>query len=331
MSQPKTNRVSWAGWLISALLIVGSVLLWIERQQVVDAISYYQFKPTPAIAKVADESGMTDDARFTFYATNPVIESSESFNRHCERRAPDSPILGCYAANRIYIFDVTDERLDGIKVVTAAHELLHAEYDRLPEAERKRLEPLLQSAYERLTDDKLKARMDYYDKTQPGQQINELHSIIGTEFESVGPELEAHYARYFTDRLGLVALHRQVDDTFKGLANEANDLVARIEQLAATINTDTRAYNEETAALNQAVESFNARASQSGGFTTQADFQAARQELTRRSNRLADSRQAIQSNIVEYKTLLAKLDTINAESASLNQSLDSVLSDVPTL
>jgi len=174
MSQPKAKRASWFGWAISALLIVGSLWLWTQRQYVVDAIQYHQYTPTDAVRQVAEDAGMTEDALFTFYATRPAVESSAAFNRHCERREADSPILGCYAANRIYIFDITDERLEGIKVVTAAHELLHAEYDRLPDSEKQRLNPLLQKAYQSGTNPKLEERMAYYEKTEPGQNMNEL-------------------------------------------------------------------------------------------------------------------------------------------------------------
>lgn len=331
MSQAKTRRTSWVGWIVSALLTIGSAWLWTERQNVVDAIQYHQYTPSPAVKSVAADAGLTEDAIFTFYATRPAVESSESFNQHCQRREADSPILGCYAGNRIYIFDISDARLNGIKVVTAAHELLHAEYDRLPDAEKQRLRPLLEAAYASSSDEKLKDRMAYYEKTEPGQSINELHSIIGTEFESIGPELEKYYARFFTDRATLVALHQQVEGTFEALSEEADGLVKRIEALAGRINTDTAQYNADIAALNRAVDTFNARAGRSGGFTTQAEFQAARQNLLNQSNELADFRQWIQANIAEYKTLLAKLDSINSESASLNKSLDSALQDAPRI
>lgn len=331
MSQPKARRTSWIGWIISAILVICSVALWTQRQNVVDAIQYYQYTPTPAVSSVAADAGLTDDAMFTFYATRPSIESSDIFNQHCERREPDSPILGCYAANRIYIFDISDERLKGIKVVTAAHELLHAEYERLPDAEKRRLQPLLEAAYGSVDDEKLDARMKYYEKTEPGQSINELHSIVGTEFETISPELETYYARFFKDRAALVALHKQVESTFESLSEEADGLVSQIEKLAFQINADTDQYNRDTEALNQAVQSFNARAGRSGGFTTQAEFQAARQALVSQSNALSVYRQRIQSNITQYKTLLAKLETINAESTSLNESLDSVLQDAPKI
>lgn len=331
MSRPKTKGASWLGWAVSAILIIGSLWLWTQRQYVVDAIQYYQFTPSETVRQVAQDAGFTDDAVFTFYATRPVVESSARFNEYCERREADSPILGCYSANRIYIFNVTDDRLEGIKVVTAAHELLHAEYDRLPVSERERIDGLLEKEYQSGSNPKLEERMAYYERTQPGQNLNELHSIIGTEFASISPELEEYYARFFRDRQALVTLHEQVEQQFESLSEEADALVDQIEDLALTINNDTKQYNDRVEALNQSVEEFNDRASRSGGFTTQAEFQAARQDLIAQSNGLAAFRQTIQANIAQYKTLISKLDSINAESASLNQSLDSTLSEAPSI
>jgi len=319
------------GWIVSALLIAGSIWLWVERQYVVDAIQYSQYSPSSTVKDVAERAGLTDDARFTFYATRPSVETSEAFNQHCQRKEADSPILGCYASDRIFIFNITDERLKGIKTVTAAHELLHAEYDRLPDSEKKRLQPLLQAAYQRVTNSDLEARMKYYEKTEPGEAFNELHSILGTEYGSLGKDLDNYYKKYFKDRTALVALHQKVEQTFNALSDEADALVGQIEKLAASINNDTAQYNADVTSLNAAVTSFNSRAQQPGGFTTQQEFQTARQKLINQSNALAAFRQQIQANIAEYKTLLARLDSINSESASLNASLDSTLSDVPKI
>lgn len=332
MSQAKTRRkTSWVGWLFATALIAGSLWLWFERQYVVDAIQYYQYQPSQAVEEITKKAKLTDSAKFTFYATHPAIESSDAFNQHCERREANSPILGCYAANRIYIFDVTDERLKGIKAVTAAHELLHAEYDRLPESERQRLEPLLRAAYEKVVTPELEERMKYYEKTEPGEEFNELHSILGTEFVSLGPELEDHYRQYFHDRQAVVTLHEKVERVFSDLSKEASRLADQIEQLARKINDETKQYNQGVGVLNRDVEAFNARASRAGGFTTQSEFQAARQALVDRSSGLNALRQQIQTDIATYKTLLARLDSINAQSAKLNQGLDSTLSDAPTI
>ncbi len=46
-------------------------------------------------------------------------------------------ILGCYnpSSRDIYIYNVTNSELDGVKEVTAAHEMLHAAWERLSESE----------------------------------------------------------------------------------------------------------------------------------------------------------------------------------------------------
>jgi len=170
--------------------------------------------------------------------------------------------------------------------------------------------------------------MKYYEKTEPGEAFNELHSILGTEYLSLGPELEDYYKHYFKDSAALVALHQKVAQTFLKLHEEADSLANEIEKLAHSINSKKAQYDVEVAGFNQSVEYFNTHAQE---FTTQQDFQAARQRLINKSKELGDFRQSILADIAKYKTLLAKLDAINAEAASLNASLDSTLSDVPKI
>lgn len=332
MSQPNRRRGTFVGWIFSGLLIAASLLVWTERQYVVDAIAYYQYEPTAAVESLAREATLTDSAKFTFYATRPAVQSKQDFNQNCPRTDPDSPILGCYAANRIYIYDVTDERLNGIKTVTAAHEMLHAAYDRMSESERSRINELLRATYKEGENENLDSRMDYYAEAQPGQSLNELHSIIGTEFARISPELETYYAQYFQDRAALVALHQRVESQFDSLRAEAESLVSTIETLARDINQSTNEYNQSIAELNQDIKAFNARASQPDGFRSQSEFEAARQELIAQSSALDARRDRIETLLTQYRSALAKLDTINAESASLNAGLDSTtLQDAPSI
>lgn len=325
------KRASWVS-LAGLVILLGMILTsMVYRQQITDAVMYYQYQPTPAVEEITADSNLTNEAKFIFYASHPAVEASNDFNKHCERKEADSPILGCYSAGRTYIFDVTDERLDGIEVVTASHELLHAVYERLSIPEKERVTELLQAEYKKVGDGDLKKRMAYYERTEPGESINELHSIIGTEYASISPALESYYKKYFNDRSTLVSLHAKVNAVFEDLSEEADDLIDRIELLAGSINNDTKQYNIDVQSLNADVAAFNTRARSNGGFTTQAEFEAARQELLRESERLNTVRQTIEANINRYKGLLARLDAINSESASLNQSLDSTLSEVPTV
>lgn len=328
----RARRVSsWVGWLLAGVLLVVSLLMWFERQWVVDTIQYHQFRPTKQIASITKRLGLTDDAKFTFYASHPSIENSDTFNQHCKRQEANSPILGCYSNGSIYLYDITDQRLDGIEEVTAAHELLHAEYERLSDSEKSKIAPLLQEAYDNLADDELKKRMDYYDRTQPGETYNELHSIVATEFSEISDELEQYYKRYFTDRQSIVRLHSQVDAQFSELSEEANTLVKRINNLTRTINSETRQYNEGVASLNGSVASFNARAETPGGFASQGAFEAERAALEAERQRLENLRQRITGNITTYKSLVAQLEAINTQAASLNASIDSVLAEEPRL
>lgn len=323
--------MSWVGWLLSALIIAAACITWFERQRVIDTIQYYQYTPLSDIKSITEKIQLTDEATFLFYASQPSLETSESFNQYCERQESDSPILGCYSARMIYLYDITDERLDGIEEVTAAHELLHAVYERLSADEKSRLEPLLDEAYEELADDELERRMEYYDRTQPGEKYNELHSIIATEEEAIDDDLEQYFAKYFKDRGAIVALHTKVDDQFKKLSSEADALAKRINALASSINSDTEQYNTGVAALNAEVTAFNQRASQPGGFSSQAEFEAQRAQLNTQREQLEALRQTVKANIDTYKTLLAQLESINAETASLNASIDSVLAEEPEI
>src|SRR5690606_38163618 len=117
---------------------------------------------------------------FYFRATHPEIASADEFNQDCPRQEANSPILGCYSTGHIYIYDITNDALDGIEEVTAAHELLHAIWDRMSANDQQRIGGLLRSTYATISNKELKERMDYYQRNEPGQFENELHSIIGT-------------------------------------------------------------------------------------------------------------------------------------------------------
>ena len=41
--------------------------------------------------------------------------------------------------------------------------------------------------------------------SEPGQRLNELHSLLGTEVAHLSPALERYSHRYFHDRQGIVS------------------------------------------------------------------------------------------------------------------------------
>ena len=326
--KPQTkSRRSWPSILIATVFILLAGWLWLSRQWLVDAAAYFQYTPSGAVAGLVEQATFTDGAKFTFYATSPQVENKAAFNASCPRQDPKSPILGCYANGAIFIYNVTDQRLDGIKTVTAAHELLHAEYDRLSSTKKNRINALLQADYDRLKTDDLERRMKYYDKNEPGQSLNELHSILGSEFDNLDPALEQYYDGFFTNRSKVVALNKKVEAIFSGLQQTGQQLADRINNLASSINNEVASYNRDIKALNSDIQTFNSRADD--GFLSQTDFSLARNQLLGRGDQLASRKSTIQSKVKQFEALKLELDATNAESTAINRSLDSVISDVP--
>lgn len=327
MSNTKRSHVRSRGWSVFSLVLSGVIVIaaaWIlfNRHYVADALSVWSYKPPADIVAIEQRSHMTDHGRFLFYATKPSVLGSDEFNQQCPRQEVGSPILGCYTGeDRIYIYNITDENLDGIKEVTAAHEMLHAAWKRTGASDQQRIGDLLKQAYNTIDDERLKTRMDYYERTEPGEFVNELHSILGTEVANVGPELETYYARYF-DRATVLALRGDYNNFYVNLTDQANALYEKMTALASSINTQSEAYKGAVAQLSADITSFNNRAN-NGNFSSQAQFNAERAALVRRSGELEADRKAVNADITTYNTYYSQYQELTGQLQLLNQSMDS--------
>lgn len=334
MSNTKQHNKT-SGYVAAIVATVVSVLLasllFVNRQYIVDQIANWQYQPSSEITSYADRSGMNSTGKFYFYASQPSLESTQDFNSKCGRKEQSTAVLGCYTGRNIYIYNVSNTQLDGIREVTAAHEMLHAAYDRMSDDERKVVDALLETEYTKLKDDKDFAdRMAFYARTEPGERDNELHSVIGTEVGSLSGELEAHYAKYFTDRNKVVALHDKYAAVFSDLQTRGEQLSAQLTSLGNTIESESATYNKSVLQLNNDIQAFNAKAS-GGGFSSDADFQAERSELVARASDLDAERTAINAKVTEYNTLRSELASIASQSDALNRSIDSSLAPAPSV
>jgi uncharacterized phage infection (PIP) family protein YhgE len=313
-----------------ALLLI-SLLLWLNKQLVTDIIANWQYRPTAAIVQLADRTTMTDLGKFYFYASKPVLENTQAFNKECERKEATSAILGCYTGANIYLYDVTDEQLDGIREVTAAHETLHAAYDRLSQGEKEQLRPLFVAEYEKRVNDKdLSERMAFYDRNEAGEQDNELHSIIGTEFKDIDPRLEEHYKKYFSNRQAVVELYAKYRDVFKQLQSKTEVLSTQLTALSVKITAASKDYNDEVNDLNAAITAFNKRA-ENGDFASREQFERERNTLVAKAAAIEQSRGNVQRDIAEYERLRAQYNEVADASKKLYDSIDSNLAPAPAL
>lgn len=316
--------------LLCISLIVGAVWVAFNRQMLLDQITVWQFRPSGEIAKLATDARMTDYARFLFYAAEPRLDGTQQFNDACRRQEEGSAILGCYAGGKIVIYDVKDDRLDGVEEVTAAHEMLHVAYERLSSGERDRLTQELESVYEQKKDESLETRMDYYERTEPGQRANELHAILATEYLNLSPVLEDHYRKYFTDRAAVVRLHSQYSGRFSQIADTTTQLRQDLERISSEIAIESAQYEASLKNLNAQITQFNARAER-GEFRSQGQFEAERSQLVAESERLTRQREAINTKVDEYERSRTKYNSLVDESNSMQQALDSSLAPAPSL
>jgi hypothetical protein len=331
--RPGAAIVLMLGILLTAGYLLGAVWTVGHQQRIIDQLVVWNSQPDAAISGYADRADLTDEGRFLFYASRPAILSEDGFDAMCSSGNEGFGVLGCYLPSdrRIYLYDVTDERLDGLEQVVASHELLHAAWDRMSDDERTVLGPLLEAVAARLADDpSFVATMEFYAENEPGQRLNELHSILGTEYRDLGPALEGHYLQYFADRSGIVTLHERSNAVFVEQRARADALVAELDALAGAIDADYAAYAAGYAALNAAVDDFNKRADR-GEFFSQEQFHSERNALLGRRAELDASYRAIQAKLARYDQLVLDLDALNEQIDGLNASVNIDPPDAPDL
>ena len=322
------------GWVIAATVVglvvpAGAVtsLVWVSghTQQLVDATRVDAFTPSDAITDHIDRDGMSAEGTRLYLASRPEVLASTDFDTQCGASDPGFGILGCYrpSTQRIYLFDVTDKRLDGTEEVVAAHEMLHAAWDRMSAGERDSLAPLLEAEAASREDDKdFAERMAVYERVEPGERLNELHSIVGTELEEISPALEKHYAEFFSDRATVVALHVTSNGVFVELEEKTAALIAEMDVLREGVEADYKKYNSGFDKLNNDVDAFNAKANRPGGFATQYQFDQERAALMARQDSLESLYASIDKRADLYDVKLEELKQLNAQAAELNVGIN---------
>jgi hypothetical protein len=279
-------RKKWLGYgtVVAVLLLVVVALL--KQQDLLDWWRLRDYVAPTTVAALADDDTMTSYAERLFYVNSPAVTRASDFTRNCPTGGEKTVVLGCYVGNDhgIYVYDVTDERLNGVEQVTAAHEMLHAAYRRLSAHERTRIDALLTSYYEHdLTDQRIKDTIEAYKKSEPNDVVNEMHSVFGSEVAQLPAELEAYYQRYFTNRATVTGytakyqaeftsrqtqvtqydaqlkdLKRQIDVNNADLRRQRDSLDAQSRQLEAARSSGKYAeYNAGVASYNAAVDQYN--------------------------------------------------------------------------
>ncbi len=320
MPQRKKTLSSIVGWVLVILFVVGTGAVWWHRQAISDWMILRDYRPSPTVMRLSRDTAMTPYAQKLFYINNPQILSGKPFTTQCPLAAEKTVILGCYRGKDrgIFLHTVTDERLHGVVEVTAAHEMLHAAYDRLSGAAKKRIDTLLVAYYERgLTDERVKDTLEAYKKSEPHQLPNEMHSIFGTEVATLPAELETYYQTYFLNRNAVTNLMRSYQAEF----TSRRDQVERYDAELSTLKTSIETCEQQLAYQKNTLE---ARASQMSRLRSEGNTAAYNSQVSGYNQAVEEYNQLLESGrglIERYNTLVEKRNTLALEERQLTQAL----------
>ena len=249
----------------------GTLAQWLRDEGITSAKAA-PIPTDPEIVQLADVATMTPYARDIFYRSVPQIDGDRAlFEAHCNLpNVPDSSVeLACYAPsdNRIFILRIDDPQLKSEMVVAAAHEMLHAAYRKLTTSERAAIDKELRAALPSVMNDSLRNQLRQYRISEPGQENNELHSILGTEHRTLTPALETYYAKFFTNRLAVVSQSEAWESVFSDLKVKIQRTEKAIRDLRAEMAEDRRrnntaAYNSKVPRVNALVKDYNEQVQQ---------------------------------------------------------------------
>lgn len=302
-------------------LLISAGLLYFNQQAVEDWLKLRGYTPPAEIAAIADRSSMTPDARHLWYVNKPQIVEATEFSDHCPAAAEKTIILGCYRTgdNGIYVYRVTDERLDGVVEVTSAHEMLHAVYDRLSKDERSRVDGLLENYYtQTLSDQRIKDTIDAYKTSEPDALSNEMHSIFATEVADLPDELESYYRQYFSDRARVVALAERYQSEFTSRRTQVAVYDEQLAALKTQIDSGEQSLREGQAELESERERLNSlRARDPVAYNAAVD--SYNNQVNGYNQLLARTR----ALITQYNDLVEQRNTVAFEERQLAQALSS--------
>ena len=269
---------------------------------------------------------MTSKGRNFFYVNDPQIEDRAAFNQDCNSQREKALILGCYHGNRqgIYLFKVDTSELKGVEQVTAAHEMLHQAYDRLSSTQRAHINQLLESYREHdLRDEQIKEQIAAYEKSEPNDVINELHSLFGTEVGNLPAELEDYYKQYFTDRAKVVQYYNSYQDAFRSRQAQIDAYDKDLESRKIQIDTLEQSLEQKLTQLDQMKAQMD---------KYRRNNVSAYNNLVGPYNTLVDVYNSglddLKQKIATYNEIVVKRNAIALEQQQLQQDLSSLPSSV---
>ncbi|HWZ65498.1 MAG TPA: hypothetical protein VNX65_01725 [Patescibacteria group bacterium] len=312
--------------LILQLAIVGASF-WaiLHKQDVIDWWRLKNYHPTSTAIQLVASTTMVGRGQNMFYVSQPEVDDKIAFNQNCPNNSEQGLVLGCYRSQRIYLYDVNDPQLAGVKEVTAAHEMLHAAYERLSSGDKQRINKMLDPIIKNITDERLLGVIKLYNSQEPGELYNEMHSVLGTEYRTLTPELEQYYSQYFKDRASIVTMAEHYEGIFSASKNRIATMDAQLASLKQQIDNNNKDLANRQILISQATQQLN-QLRNSGSIEEYNHQVPVYNDQVRQFNSLITSTKAL---VVSYNTLVDQRNQEVAGQNNLYHSLDSRYQTVP--
>lgn len=315
----KTNVGCFVFLAVSFVLATVALTGILNRDALHDYYLSLSYQPSVDMQKIRDSLDLTGYGTFLFNVAQPELANADEFNQTCRRDDDEIAVLGCYTMGKIFVYNIEEDSLAGIRELTAAHELLHAVWSKMGESERQDLADVLAQVYES-DKDILEEEITIYD---PSEYNEEIFVRAGTEIKRLPKILEDKYAEIFKDQDRIVDFYDSYIAVFKEIKEKMNILAEKMSSLNAEIVTKTTEYEDSVDAFNDEVVNFNRCAETAGCFSGEAEFQGVRNQLLDEQARLDGLYAEINNLVDEYNLMVAEYNNGVIESRELNDLINS--------
>jgi hypothetical protein len=305
-------------------LLAAPFLVFFKAQALVDWWQLRDYTPPAAVASLTTQDSMNQYARHVFYVNHPALESNANQFRADCTESEKTIVLGCYHSNQdgIFVYNVQDPRLAGVAQVTAAHEMLHAAYDRLSSKDRSYVDGLLQAYYDNdLKDQRIIDTINLYRQSEPNDVVNEMHSVFGTEIANLPAPLETYYKRYFDNRQAVTAYAANYQAEFTSRSDQIKADDAQLAQLKASISSQEQSLQAQSTKINSDRAKLDSL--RSSGQINQ--YNAGVAVFNSEVNVYNDGVENLRGDIDAYNQLVAARNSIASELSSLDKAIDTRL------
>ena len=305
--------------VFSVILVAAAVAVAVNFGVIRDIFIGFSYHPSEAMSEIREKLDLTGKGARIFNASLPELEERDEFNRICRGEENENAVLGCYRSERIYVYNILSDELNGIREVTAAHELLHAVYDRMGDGERRDLSAILLEIYKD-NQEILGGEIELYENDKKEE---ELFVRAGTEIANLPEVLEQKYSEIFENQDRIVEFYNGYIGVFRRLEKRLEELLAKVTSLETEIAAKKEQYEAEASTLNNDIAEFNNCAKTPDCFTSRWAFNNKRSGLVARQNGLTALYNEINGMISEYNALAVEYNENLLHGQALNRAINS--------